>query len=213
MVTYTALISAYERGGQWQKALKAFQRMLDHELKPDAIVYNAIIDCLWGTGITWAQARGGRLGALCGLALVQDVPREPVSRRACAKGRCNLTVRRRPSNTSGGVASATAPQFCDPLPPPSLPLAPLAVRPQGCALQLFLGAVQQGHFRQEPLVRVPALPGAARPRAELNVHAMTAGVAMVSLFCWLTELRCAPPPGCVGMGQGTVPASEEAAPV
>jgi pentatricopeptide repeat protein len=27
VVTYTALISAYERGGQWQRALQAFQQM------------------------------------------------------------------------------------------------------------------------------------------------------------------------------------------
>jgi pentatricopeptide repeat domain-containing protein 1 len=27
VVTYTALISAYERGGQWQRALAAFQQM------------------------------------------------------------------------------------------------------------------------------------------------------------------------------------------
>jgi pentatricopeptide repeat protein len=61
VVTYTSLISAYERGGQWHLALQAFQRMLAHGCRPDAIVYNAIIDALWQTGVVWAQVRA-RLG-------------------------------------------------------------------------------------------------------------------------------------------------------
>ncbi len=116
VVTYTALISAYERGGQWQKALQAFHKMCLQGCKPDAIVYNAIIDTLWETGIIWAQSK---------------------------------------------------------------------------ALQLFLKAVQQGHFRQEQLVAGPRRPGpGGSGRVEVNLHAMTAGVAMVCLYCWLLELRC-----------------------
>ncbi len=40
VVTYTALISAFERGGQWQRALGAFHKMCAQGCKPDAIVYN-----------------------------------------------------------------------------------------------------------------------------------------------------------------------------
>jgi len=58
VVTYTSLISAYERGGQWHLALNAFQRMLAQGCRPDAIVYNAIIDALWQTGVVWAQVGG-----------------------------------------------------------------------------------------------------------------------------------------------------------
>ena len=50
VVTFTALISACERSGQWHMALQAFQEMLAQGCKPDAIVYNAIIDALWQTG-------------------------------------------------------------------------------------------------------------------------------------------------------------------
>jgi pentatricopeptide repeat protein len=50
VVTFTALISAFERSGQWHMALQAFQEMLAQGCKPDAIVYNAIIDALWQTG-------------------------------------------------------------------------------------------------------------------------------------------------------------------
>lgn len=55
VVTYTALISSYERGGQWLLALEAFEEMVARGCWPDAIVYNAIIDALWQTGVVWAQ--------------------------------------------------------------------------------------------------------------------------------------------------------------
>jgi pentatricopeptide repeat domain-containing protein 1 len=58
VVTYTSLISAYERGGQWHLALQAFQRMLAQGCRPDAIVYNAMVDALWQTGVVWAQVGG-----------------------------------------------------------------------------------------------------------------------------------------------------------
>lgn len=57
VVTFTALISAYEKGGQWRRALAAYELMRQQRCKPDAIVYNAIIDALWETGVIWAQRR------------------------------------------------------------------------------------------------------------------------------------------------------------
>jgi pentatricopeptide repeat domain-containing protein 1 len=57
VVTFTALISAYEKGGQWRRALAAYELMRQQRCKPDAIVYNAIIDALWETGVIWAQRK------------------------------------------------------------------------------------------------------------------------------------------------------------
>jgi len=34
-----------------------------------------------------------------------------------------------------------------------------------------------------------AAPGSSGGRSELNLHALTAGVAMISLYLWLMELR------------------------
>lgn len=66
VVTYTALISAYERGGQWLLALEAFEEMVARGCWPDAIVYNAIIDALWQTGVVWAQVRpAGKDSSAC----------------------------------------------------------------------------------------------------------------------------------------------------
>lgn len=45
------------------------------------------------------------------------------------------------------------------------------------------GAVDEGYFKQQPW------KGAGQARAEVNLHAMTAGVAMLSLYCWLISLK------------------------
>lgn len=60
VVTYTALISSYEKGGQWRRALAAFNQMRQRRCAPDSIVYNAIIDALWETGVIWAQRQVGK---------------------------------------------------------------------------------------------------------------------------------------------------------
>jgi len=64
VVTYTALISSYEKGGQWRRALAAYNQMRHRRCQPDAIVYNAIIDALWETGVIWAQRQVGLLSYL-----------------------------------------------------------------------------------------------------------------------------------------------------
>ena len=112
VVTFTALISAFEKGGQWRLALQvrvgvgvggkeggrvsgwqggqrrmllrqalaspppshthlapprpphtpqAYDRMRAQGCRADAIVFNAIIDTLWETGVVWAQRRALRL--------------------------------------------------------------------------------------------------------------------------------------------------------
>lgn len=63
VVTYTAVISAYEKGGQWRLALGAYEQMRERGCRPDAIVFNAIIDALWETGVIWAQRKVPRLRA------------------------------------------------------------------------------------------------------------------------------------------------------
>ena len=53
---------------------------------------------------------------------------------------------------------------------------------QGKAREVFLMAVKQGHFRNEHM-------SADGSRAELNLHALTAGVAMLSLHNWLQDIQ------------------------
>lgn len=53
---------------------------------------------------------------------------------------------------------------------------------QAKARELFAMAVKQGHFRNERM----SLDG---QRAELNLHALTAGVAMLSMQSFLQDLQ------------------------
>lgn len=61
VVTYSALISAYKKSGQWHRAIRAFEQMQQHNCKPDSYVYQTVIDSLWNTGISWAQLRAWQL--------------------------------------------------------------------------------------------------------------------------------------------------------
>lgn len=61
VVTYSALISAYSRSGQWHSAVRTFEQMQQHNCKPDSHVFQTVIDCLWQTGVAWAQARAWQL--------------------------------------------------------------------------------------------------------------------------------------------------------
>ncbi len=46
--------------------------------------------------------------------------------------------------------------------------------------------MSEGHFRQQ------RWEGSESHRAEVNMHAMTAGVAMLSLYTWLMSLKQVP---------------------
>jgi pentatricopeptide repeat protein len=57
VVTYTSLISVFDKADEWLKALRVYEQMCVAQCTADAIVYNAIIDVLWQTGIVWAQCK------------------------------------------------------------------------------------------------------------------------------------------------------------
>ena len=101
------------------------------------------------------------------------------------------------------------------------------------ALELYTAAVKQGHFRSPRAAgsgagapapgdggnRSPASAGSpsaalaaagfgdaaggARGRGELNLHALTAGVAMLSLYLWMGDLRDT----VFARGEGALPAT------
>lgn len=51
VITYSALISACEKAGQWQLALNLFNEMLKDKCEPNVITYNSLITaCAQVTG-------------------------------------------------------------------------------------------------------------------------------------------------------------------
>jgi pentatricopeptide repeat domain-containing protein 1 len=62
-VTYSALIGALEKGGQWLRAVKAFEQMQGQGCRPDSSIYQSMVDMLWQSGVAWLQARALQLYA------------------------------------------------------------------------------------------------------------------------------------------------------
>lgn len=54
-MTYTTLMSACTRAGQWQSALTAFQKMEAAGLQPDVLAYNSAISACAAAG-GWEKA-------------------------------------------------------------------------------------------------------------------------------------------------------------
>lgn len=111
--------------------------------RPDAIVYNAIIDALWQTGVVWAQAHA--------LQLYRAAVKQGYFRPGGGSG-----------DRGGGYGAGGSGRR-------------MSSSPDG-----LLGDMPGGF--------PGGMPGAGS-RPELNLHALTAGVAMLSLYSWLTELR------------------------
>ena len=62
-VTYSVLVAAYERGGQWRRALQAWEAMQGQGFRPDACVYSCVLESLWGSGFLPAQLRAAQVAA------------------------------------------------------------------------------------------------------------------------------------------------------
>ena len=125
-MTYTGLINALDRGGQWQLAMQAFSRMRQSGCRPDGIVCSTLIEALWGTGLQVAQR----------LAVQQY-------RTACAEGL--LPAPAMPSGPASDLAPA--PEIRDPSDTPSSPLAGAAtphVVPPTAAVDVSLASLSPG---------------------------------------------------------------------
>jgi pentatricopeptide repeat domain-containing protein 1 len=63
-ITFSALITAYQRGNQWREALTAFSHMPSSNCHPDSVVYNALLDVCWNGGVLHMQMRATQIWSL-----------------------------------------------------------------------------------------------------------------------------------------------------
>jgi pentatricopeptide repeat domain-containing protein 1 len=63
-ITFSALITAYQRGNQWREALQAFSRMPSNNCHPDSVVYNALLEVCWSSGVLHMQMRATQIWSL-----------------------------------------------------------------------------------------------------------------------------------------------------
>jgi len=177
VITYSSLISACEKAGQWETALKIFSEMQQDGCAPNTVTYNSLITAC-AQGGQWEKAHevfeqmttgGCTPDVVTYTALISAFERGGQWQKAlqafhkmCVQGcKPDAIVYNAIIDTLWETGVVWA---------------------QSKALQLFVSALQQGQFRQEPIVRKAG-------RVQLNLHAMTAGVAMLSLYCWLQDIK------------------------
>ncbi|CAK0783776.1 hypothetical protein CVIRNUC_006976 [Coccomyxa viridis] len=187
VITYSSLISACEKAGQSDLAMELFQEMAQEGCVPNTVTYNSLITAC-AQGGQWQKA-GEMFQQMQRQGLTPDVVTYTAIISAYEKGgqwRLALSgyeqMRERGCRPDAIVFNAIIDALWE----------TGVIWAQRKALSLFQQAVSEGHFRQQ------RWEGSESHRAEVNMHAMTAGVAMLSLYTWLMSLKqrvCAQGPG------------------
>lgn len=160
---------------------QAFQAMQSKGCKPDSIVYNAIIDALWDTGIVWAQQhaallyrRASSAGLLCTNRVQPSAVRSPA---------CKYMGSRLP-----GPVSTLRTRYALWADEVSMMCCGESAADRGGFLSWECASYKgltrcgcAGYLRRA----AHASPG----YLELCLHTLTMGVAVLSLFTWLADLQ------------------------
>ncbi|KAI8474968.1 MAG: hypothetical protein J3K34DRAFT_465323 [Monoraphidium minutum] len=228
VITYSSLISACEKAGRWETALQLFDEMTRDGCNPNTVTYNSLITAC-GQGCQWEkaqavfeqmQASGCTPDVVTYTSLISAYERGGQWHLALQAFERMLAQGCRPDAIVYNAIIDALWQTG-------------VVWAQAKALELFNTAVKQGHFRSprgdggaagdgsphgsngSPTAGGAAAAaallcgrgsgggGAGGGRGELNLHALTAGVAMLSLYLWLSDLR----DQVEARGEGALPAA------
>jgi pentatricopeptide repeat domain-containing protein 1 len=177
VITYSSLISACEKAGQWELALELFQEMGRERCNPNTVTFNSLITAL-GQGGQWEKAKQ-IFDQMKGRNCTPDVVTYTALISAMEKGgqwrfalRSFEEMRKQGCKADAIVYNAVVNALWE----------TGIIWAQRSALRLFKTALSEGHFPQQSLI-----PGLVR--AEVNLHATTSGVAMLSLYVWLLKLK------------------------
>ena len=92
-ITYTSLICAAEKSGQWQLALELFHRVTADSVAPNAAIFNAALSAC-AQGAPWMQrSLSGQVGVIDSLNCGNVYPKHHVQQGPMF-GVCCATVRR-----------------------------------------------------------------------------------------------------------------------
>jgi len=176
VITYSSLISACEKAGQWEVALELFTEMQKEGCVPNTVTFNSLITAC-AQGAQWEKAsevfdqmrdQGCAPDVVTYTALISANERGGQWRRALgAYERMNRQGCRPDAIVYNAIIDAVWETG--------------VIWAQRKALSIYKTARSQGHFKQQTLRNVP--------RSEVNLHALTAGVAVLSLYSWLLELK------------------------
>ena len=177
VITFSSLISACEKAGQWELALELFQEMARERCNPNTVTFNSLITAL-GQGGQWEKAKQ-IFDQMKSRNCIPDVVTYTALISAMEKGGqwrlaldAFLQMKRQGCKADAIVYNAVVNALWD----------TGIIWAQRKSLVLFKTALSEGHFPQQSLI-----PGLVR--AEVNLHATTSGVAMLSLYVWLMKLK------------------------
>jgi pentatricopeptide repeat domain-containing protein 1 len=173
VITYSALISACEKGAQWQRAMEVFKEMKTAGVKPDDITYSALISAC-EKGAQWQRAMevfkemkaaGVKPDAITYSALIS----------ACEKGAQWQRAMEVFKEMKAAGVQPNRPTFN--------PLINVLWRcgQRRTAVDLYTVASQAGVY---PLQ-------AERTLNKIDLHNMSAGAAQAATTLWLAELAAA----------------------
>ncbi|KAK9863821.1 hypothetical protein WJX84_002381 [Apatococcus fuscideae] len=178
VITYSSLISACEKAGQWRLALDLFQEMHNEGCSPNTVTYNSLITAC-AQGSQWEKAaevfeqmrhRGCTPDVVSYTALISAYEKGGQWQRTLtAYDQMRLQNCKPDAIVYNAIIDALWETG--------------VIWAQRKARGLFKVAQDEGHFRQQ------AWDAPALVRHEVNLHAMTAGVAMLSIFTWLLALK------------------------
>lgn len=177
VITFSSLISACEKAGQWELALELFHEMGRERCNPNTVTFNSLITAL-GQGAQWEKAKQ-IFDQMKSRNCTPDVVTYTALISAMEKGgqwRLALEafqqMKKQGCKADAIVYNAVVNALWD----------TGIIWAQRISLDLFKNALSEGHFPQQTLI-----PGLVR--AEINLHATTSGVAMLSLYVWLLKLK------------------------
>eukprot|EP00879_Flechtneria_rotunda_P008397 GHRR01008796.1.p1 GENE.GHRR01008796.1~~GHRR01008796.1.p1 ORF type:complete len:458 (+),score=137.47 GHRR01008796.1:1487-2860(+) len=177
VITYSSLISACEKAGRWETALQLFEEMQRDGCTPNTVTYNSLITaCGQGAQCEKAQQvfeqmqeQGCTPDVVTYTALISTLERGGQWQLALESFTEMVSRGCRPDAIVYNAIIDTLWQTG-------------VVWAQAKARELYNMAVKQGHFRNERM-------SPSGNREELNLHALTAGVAMLSLHSWLDDIQ------------------------
>ncbi|BDA45635.1 probable pentatricopeptide repeat-containing protein At2g31400, chloplastic at N-terminal half [Coccomyxa sp. Obi] len=176
VITYSSLISACEKSGEWQLALRFFDECLKDNCRPNVITFNSLITAC-AQGAQWEKAR-----ELFELMQQQGCMPDVVTYTALISayergGKWQLALQ---------AFQAMQAKGCK---PDSIVFNAIidALWDTGCAWPQRQAAALHRRASASGLLRRAA--HAAPGYLELCLHTLTAGVAVLSLYSWLADLR------------------------
>ncbi|KAK9842201.1 hypothetical protein WJX81_000257 [Elliptochloris bilobata] len=176
VITYSSLITACEKAGKWSLALKFFRDMPRDGCRPNVVTYNSLLSAL-SNGGQWEmageifeqmQAANCKPDFITFTALVSAYEKGGQWMRA-------LQAFEAMTRTGCAADAIAYSAIIDALWDSGLAWA------QRRAAGLFRAASAEGLLRR--------LPHAGADCLELSLHSLSAGVATLSLYAWLADLR------------------------